>query len=186
MSPEPVSWKSPKATLRACLREMQVALHARELYDRLPVTRVISEGLAWHMTDRFPYPAIESAGGTPPLLHVCLRHAFEGMDAVLPATTSVRAVQTAYLQGLFRHVFELTNVWAVDAQGERWNPLGPTALSVWLTERAGVSFVAPADGHVGAGRVEEIRSMILARIVPADALVALNVDLGAVINGPAD
>lgn len=177
MTEAPRPWTTPKAALAPSLRATGVGLHARLLFDRLPDLRTTTEALAWHITDRLPFPAPQWLGPEHSLLHVCLRHAFEAVDkALVGGETAGDELSVIYLRGLFYAIPELVNVRVRSGRGEVWAPLGDEPLTTWQAKSRGVEFEPELDVAVQASTLPpaKIRSVILSRTCPPSLLARMS------------
>lgn len=166
---------SRNAALQRSLRAIGVGLHARLLFDQLPDLERASEALVWHITDRLPFAQPAWMGEPEPLIHVCLRMAFEATDAALDGgETNGVVITEIYLRGLLCVVDEVMHV-AVTSRAEKlWKPTGNEPLSEWLRRNQGVIFtyIPPAQREKGASP-SIIRTNLLSKICGPALLAAL-------------
>src|SRR3989339_983550 len=95
---------TPKTVLAEALRELGIATSAEVTFASFPRLEEAAAGLAWHLTGHILYPMAPPRVSTLPLLHLCLKDAFEWMAYCMTRPEpDVRKVQTAFLAGLLRH-----------------------------------------------------------------------------------
>jgi hypothetical protein len=169
------SWLVPTDALVPSLKFLRVSMWSRVINARIPVAGDITRRLAWHLSPEFPHP------GDMPMLHVCLKHAFEWADATIQesSTAYTGTVLTAYLAGLFYATPALAEVQA--RVGKKiWNPLKDEALCEWRQRYGPITFTfvePPAPGQKGYAKPHQIRAALLARLLSAAELSELQAEL---------
>jgi|GEM_PF-6227243 hypothetical protein len=173
------NWTTPKEALTPSLRALKIALHARVVFEQYPQTRLACERMAWHFTDRTPMPVTDDIYESAPLLHLCLKYAFEHSDAVLdePAPTQ-RQYLTAFFSGLMLYANEITNIVVAAPDGQSWDPLGEEPLTKWLAKNPGAS-ITIRDVHEAGAPLEppQVRAALLNLLMGPHEIARLNVDM---------
>ena len=182
----PLPWKSPRGALAPALRAAGVALHARLLFEQLPDLRRVTEALAWHITDRMPFPRPRWMGPAPSLLQVCLKHAFEQTEQALNADeTDPDLVSAVYLRGLFYALPEVVHVRVTTPAGHIWAPLGRVPLSAWPDVKHGLEFepLLTLEQQAGTMGLPQIRATLLTILAPPELLARLGSRVNAIVAG---
>lgn len=175
--------RSPKDVLTGSVRDLGIAPQAKMTFERFPDLEGASEGLAWLLTDRLMYPAPTLTARPVPLLHLCLKHAFEWMNYELSREgPTFRTAQTAYMAGLLFTVPELLLL-QVEGDDETWTIANAAPLGEWLPRHPGARMVTLPDIPDDALDDRQVRLQVLMRILPIP-VPRLEVNLASVLLPP--
>jgi len=173
--------RQPRDVLATALRDLRIATQAKLVFERFPDLGSAAEGLAWLMSERMPYPL--SVAKSVPLLHLCLKHAFEWLNYDLSRQqASLRTSQTAFMAGLMLHAPEVV-LTRVEAGELVWSLSDSPGLCEWLPEHPGATFTSLPDPPAGTPDDPKIRLLMLGRILPFP-LPRLDVNLASVLMPP--
>ncbi len=179
--------RTPASVLTEILRHMRIAQHARVVFEIFPELQPGTEGLAWHLSERLPWPEPLPLESTAPLIGVCIKSAMEWMNhrAAQPEA-SRRDVQTAYLAGLLFHTPEVVHLEVRD--GERvWDPLkeAEDPLCMWLPRHPhAIIQVRELSPYEQRPPGPAIRMLLLRKIYPGGHWGRLDVEVGHVFRPP--
>ena len=176
---------SPKETLRRRLRELGIAEVARDTFEHFPDLERASSGLVWHLSPVLVYPKANLPSGELRLCDLCLRFAFEWLDASLNSwQPTARQAQTAFLAGLLFHAPELSHI-RVRAGEDVWDPFSSEPLSLWGRTRPDLV----VDEHTDETRLYWLeppaaRMALLNRILPMTSYGNLDAEVAHILMPP--
>ncbi len=168
--------------LRDALRAAARVDAAGDFFTQYRAARVISERLAWYITDLMPYPAVFAPA--PKLLVVCIEKAFAWLEATRAADSRMSGGQElhAYLAGLYAAVPALVEIETTVA-GRVWDPLAGKALGDAMSLGEGKGTLEPAFAvadpppHLADVSALQFRTRILSFHVTGPEIAALRGNL---------